>query len=85
MTPLHYALALAGALIAAIPLVLIGYSVMAMLNQWPTISGKLKKADVLTASLIGFFVGLILGLVVGVLFSHWWFPTVGASACLSIP
>jgi fructose-specific phosphotransferase system IIC component len=73
VTPLHWALAGAAALLLLALAGLLAYTVSALLAGRRTVSGYLKHAP----RLVVFVVGLAAGFVAGLLAGHWWFPTVG--------
>jgi H+/Cl- antiporter ClcA len=73
VTPLHWALTAAGASILLGLASVLGYTVYAMLTGRRSVSGYMKNAPRWVVAAVAF----VTGLAVGVVFSHWWFPTIG--------
>lgn len=73
---LYRALAAAGALLWLALGATLAWTYWALETGRATVSGYLKAAPRWVVAAVGFWAGL----VVGVLFSHWWFPTVGGGS-----
>lgn len=73
MTWLQAILAWVGTALIAGAASALAFTVYRLRRGEPTLSGYLKHADRFLVATIGFVVGFL----VGMLFAHWWFPTVG--------